>query len=61
MSKADIGLIGLGVMGENVALNMVNNGFCVEVYNGNSDVGKSFVGGRGKDRSLFTIYSLEWL
>ena len=33
MSKADIGLIGLAVMGENLALNMAGKGFTVAVYN----------------------------
>ena len=32
-SKADIGLIGLAVMGENLVLNMESNGFTVAVYN----------------------------
>ena len=31
--KADIGLIGLAVMGENLALNMESKGFTVAVYN----------------------------
>ena len=33
MSKHDIGLIGLAVMGQNLVLNMANNGFSVAVYN----------------------------
>ena len=33
MSMADIGLIGLAVMGENLALNMASHGFTVAVYN----------------------------
>ena len=33
MEKADIGLIGLAVMGENLALNMESKGFTVAVYN----------------------------
>ncbi len=32
-TKADIGLIGLAVMGENLVLNMERNGFTVAVYN----------------------------
>ena len=31
--KANIGLIGLAVMGENLALNMESKGFTVAVYN----------------------------
>ena len=33
MSKADIGLIGLAVMGENLVLNMESKGFTVAVFN----------------------------
>ena len=33
MSKANIGLIGLAVMGENLVLNMESKGFTVAVYN----------------------------
>jgi 6-phosphogluconate dehydrogenase len=31
--SADIGLVGLAVMGENLVLNMENHGFTVAVYN----------------------------
>ena len=34
MSKAKIGLIGLGVMGSNLALNIERNGFPIAVYIG---------------------------
>ena len=33
MKKADIGLIGLAVMGENLVINMESRGFAVAVYN----------------------------
>lgn len=33
MKKADIGLVGLAVMGENLVLNMERHGFTVAVYN----------------------------
>ncbi len=33
MKKADIGLIGLAVMGENLGMNMESRGFTVAVYN----------------------------
>ena len=33
MGKADIGLIGLAVMGENLVMNMESKGFTVAVYN----------------------------
>ena len=33
MEKADIGLIGLAVMGQNLVLNMNDHGYTVAVYN----------------------------
>ena len=33
LNKTDIGLIGLAVMGENLALNMADKGWNVSVYN----------------------------
>ena len=47
MDKADIGLIGLAVMGENLVLNMESKGFTVAVYNRTVSKVKDFVGGRG--------------
>ncbi|WP_281085227.1 NAD(P)-binding domain-containing protein, partial [Methylophaga thiooxydans] len=32
-AKADIGLVGLAVMGQNLVLNMNDNGFTVSVFN----------------------------
>lgn len=40
---ADIGLIGLAVMGENFALNIADHGYKVAVYNRTTDVMKKFV------------------
>lgn len=48
---SDIGLIGLAVMGENLALNMERNGFQVSVYNraegAEANVVSNFISGRG--------------
>ncbi len=41
--SADIGLIGLAVMGKNLALNMADHGFKVAVYNRTTQVMKDFV------------------
>jgi 6-phosphogluconate dehydrogenase len=43
MNKADIGLIGLAVMGQNLVLNMERNGFTVAVYNRTTRVTDEFV------------------
>lgn len=61
MSKADIGLIGLAVMGENLVLNMANHGYTVAVYNRSTDKVKSFVEGRGVGKSIIGTYSYEEL
>ena len=48
MSNAEIGLIGLGVMGSNLALNIAEKGFHVAVYNRNFDVTREFKANAGK-------------
>lgn len=45
MSQHDISLIGLAVMGQNLVLNMANNGFSVGVFNRTTSVTDEFVGG----------------
>ena len=46
MKKANIGLIGLAVMGENLVMNMESKGFTVAVYNRTGDKVTNFVEGR---------------
>ncbi len=48
--QCDIGLIGLAVMGENLALNMESKGFRVCVHNRTSAKVTQFVAGRGRGR-----------
>ena len=50
-TKADIGLIGLAVMGENLVLNMERNGFTVAVYNRTVEKVDKFINGRGNGKS----------
>ena len=57
--KADIGLIGLAVMGENLVLNMESKGFTVSVYNRSTEKVENFVNGRGKGKNIIGTYSLE--
>ena len=40
-NQCDIGLIGLGVMGENLVLNMESKGFSVAVFNRTTEVRKN--------------------
>ena len=50
--KADIGLIGLAVMGENLVLNMESKGFTVAVYNRTVEKVDKFVNGRGAGKNF---------
>lgn len=63
--KANIGLIGLAVMGENLALNMESKGYRVAVYNRITPVEENvvdrFIKGRGKDKHFIGTYSIEQL
>ncbi|MDR2103215.1 MAG: hypothetical protein LBP42_03820, partial [Treponema sp.] len=47
MGNADIGLIGLAVMGENLVLNMESKGFTAAVYNRTVSKVDAFIQGRG--------------
>jgi 6-phosphogluconate dehydrogenase len=57
--KADIGLIGLAVMGENLVLNMERNGYTVAVYNRTLEKVDRFLQGRGKDKKFIGAHSIE--
>ncbi|NNK31573.1 MAG: decarboxylating NADP(+)-dependent phosphogluconate dehydrogenase, partial [Xanthomonadales bacterium] len=59
MQKADIGLIGLAVMGENLVLNMERNGFSVAVYNRTTSKVDDFVKGRGAGKNILGTHSVE--
>ena len=61
MKKADIGLIGLAVMGENLVLNMESKGFTVAVFNRTTEKVKNFVEGRGAGKNNIGTYSMEEL
>lgn len=57
--KADIGLIGLAVMGENLVLNMERNGYTVAVYNRTVEKVDRFLDGRGKGKNFIGAHSVE--
>jgi 6-phosphogluconate dehydrogenase len=59
MSKADIGLIGLAVMGENLVLNMESHGFTVAVYNRTVEKVDNFINGRGAGKKFIGAHSIE--
>ena len=56
---SDIGLVGLAVMGENLALNMESKGFHVSVYNRTVEKVDHFMEGRGKGLNFYGAHSLE--
>ncbi|OVE74027.1 phosphogluconate dehydrogenase (NADP(+)-dependent, decarboxylating) [bacterium B17] len=59
--KADIGLIGLAVMGENLILNMEDKGFTVACFNRTVSKVDKFINGRGKDKNFIGCQSIEEL
>ncbi len=61
MKKADIGLIGLAVMGENLVLNMESKGFTVSVYNRTTQKVDNFIESRAKGKNIIGTHTLEEL
>jgi 6-phosphogluconate dehydrogenase len=59
MALQDFGLIGLAVMGENLALNIERNGFSVAVYNRTASRTDEFMAERAKDRQIKATYTPE--
>ncbi len=57
--KADIGLIGLAVMGENLILNMESKGFTVACFNRTISKVDDFLKGRAKDKNVIGCHSIE--
>lgn len=61
MKKADIGLIGLAVMGENLIMNMESKGFTVACYNRTTEKVDAFVNGRAKGKNIIGCHSIKEL
>jgi 6-phosphogluconate dehydrogenase len=59
--KADIGLVGLAVMGENLVLNIESRGFTVAVFNRTVEKVDNFVQGRAKGKKIIGTHSLKEL
>ena len=56
---ADIGLIGLAVMGENLVLNIESRGYTVAVFNRTTSVVDKFVAGRAAGKKIIGTQSLK--
>jgi len=61
MAQCDIGLIGLAVMGENLALNIESRGFSVAVFNRTVSKVDDFMAGRAKGKNFVGCHSLKEL
>lgn len=61
MSKADIAVVGLAVMGENLILNMESKGFTVACFNRTLSKVDNFINGRAKGKNIIGCHSLEEL
>ena len=59
--KADIGLIGLAVMGENLVMNMESKGFSVAVFNRTAQKVTDFINGRAAGKNITGTFSLSEL
>jgi 6-phosphogluconate dehydrogenase len=58
-NQCDIGLIGLAVMGENLALNLESKGFSVAVFNRTTEVTEKFAAGRAKGKNIRPTRTME--
>ncbi len=54
-----VGLIGLAVMGENLALNIESRGYSIAVYNRTYEKTRNLVEGRAKGKNLVGFEKLE--
>ena len=61
MGKQNIGLIGLGVMGQNLALNMESKGFLVAGFDIIGDKVDKFIKERARDKKITGVHSIEEL
>lgn len=61
MNKADLGLIGLAVMGQNLVLNMADHGYHVAVFNRTTSKVDEFINGPAKGTSVIGTHSMEEL
>ncbi|MEK7729769.1 MAG: NADP-dependent phosphogluconate dehydrogenase [candidate division KSB1 bacterium] len=59
MPKQQFGLIGLGVMGQNLVLNVERNGFSVAVYNRTPDTTREYVADKAVGKNIRPTFSIE--
>ena len=59
MSKQQIGVIGLAVMGKNLALNIESRGFSVAVFNRSYEKKEAFLQNEAKDKNFTGAETIE--
>ncbi len=59
MTKANIGVVGMAVMGRNLAMNIESRGFTVAVYNRSPDKTRDLLETDGKGKNLVGTFSVE--
>ena len=59
MAEADIGLIGLAVMGQNLVMNVESRGFKCAVYNRTTSVMEEFINGTAAGKNIEGCPTLE--
>lgn len=59
MTKQSFGVIGLAVMGENLALNVERNGFPIAVYNRTGEKTDTFMATRAQGKNVKAAYTLK--
>jgi 6-phosphogluconate dehydrogenase len=57
--QADIGLVGLAVMGQNLVLNMESRGYSVAVYNRTAERTREFMDQRASGKKIVAGYGIE--
>ncbi|NUP99129.1 MAG: NADP-dependent phosphogluconate dehydrogenase [Armatimonadetes bacterium] len=58
-AKADIGLIGLAVMGQNLVLNFESKGYTVAVFNRTTEVTEKFAAGAAQGKNIIPAKTME--
>ena len=57
--KADIGFVGLAVMGQNLVLNMESRGYSVAVFNRTAERTREFIDKRATGKKIVAGYTIE--
>lgn len=59
MADSQVGLIGLAVMGQNLALNIHDHGYKISVYNRSANKTQDFMAGNAKNTNIHASYELS--